>query len=39
MDIVQKHYKHENSDRSSVEGSAVRPNFNAPDDGRVGRNM
>jgi hypothetical protein len=39
IDFIYKHYKYENMDRSSAEGTAIPPNLNAPDDGPVGRNM
>jgi hypothetical protein len=39
IDVMQKHCKHENTDRSSAGGTAVPLNFNDPNDGRIGRNM
>jgi hypothetical protein len=39
IDFIYKHCEYENTDCSSSEGVAGPPNFNAPDDGQVGRNI
>jgi hypothetical protein len=39
IDFIKQHRKYKSTGGSSVEDTAVPPNFNAPDDSRVGRNM
>jgi hypothetical protein len=38
IDFIHKYFKYENINHSSAEGTSVLSDFNALDDGRIGRN-